>query len=172
MAPSNRTRQLRVWWLAMALAVTAIGLAACGDDDGDEDGAATTTSGADSDLSADPADGGEEIVIKTDLNIPAGEVLGGSSIGDSPFCPGGTFRDRGGNAEIGSVDRTIRCPDGELRVGFTPGELQGRTQTGPWEILSGTGVFEGLEGQGRMEVTFESASSTKGRETFTGTVAR
>jgi hypothetical protein len=171
MALSKRTRQFRVRWLAVALTVTAVGLAACGDDDGDENGAATT-SGADTDLSADPAEGSEEIVIKTDLNIPTGEVLGGSSIGDSPFCPGGTFRDKDGNDEIGFLDRTYRCPDGNLRMGFSPHEPQGLTQTGPWEIVSGTGAYEGMEGSGQMEVTFESANSDQGRETFTGTVAR
>jgi hypothetical protein len=169
MALSNRTRQFRVRWLAVALTVTAVGLAACGDDR-DANGAATT-SGADTDL-ADPAEGSEEIVIKTDLNIPTGEVLGGSSIGDSPFCPGGTFRDKDGNDEIGFLDRTYRCPDGSLRMGFSPHEPQGLTQTGPWEIVSGTGAYEGMEGSGQMEVTFKSANSDQGRETFTGTVAR
>ncbi len=104
------------------------------------------------------------------LNIPRGEVLRGSSIGDSPFCPHGTFRDKHGNDEIGLVDRTLRCPDGSLRIGFTPGVPQGRTQAGPWKVLSGTGGFEGLRGHGQMEVKYERGSSSVGRETFTGTV--
>src|SRR4051794_10940955 len=97
-------------WLALALTLATFGLAACGDDDGDENGAATTP-GVDSDLSAGPGEGREKFVLKTQLDIPTGEVLGGSSIGDSPFCPGGTFRDGQGGADIGSVDRTIRCHD-------------------------------------------------------------
>ena len=160
----------RARWLAAALTVAAIGLAACGDDDeGDETGAATTPV-VESDASADPGEGNEQIVIETKLNIPAGEVLGRSSIGDSPFCPGGTFSDQRGNADIGSVDRTFECPDGSLRIGFTPGTPQDDTQTGPWKVIDGTGAFEGLRGEGQMEARFKSANSSQGHETFTGTV--
>jgi hypothetical protein len=163
----GQPRQVR--WLALALTLATVGLGACGDDDGDENGAATTP-GVDTDLPADSGEGSEEVVIKTRVDIPTGEVLDGSSIGDSPFCPGGTFRDQHGNADIGSVDRTFDCPDGSLRIGFTPGVPQGRTQAGPWKVVSGTGAFEGLEGDGQMEVKFEPGSDSKGRETFTGTV--
>jgi hypothetical protein len=149
----------------------------------DENGAATTP-GVDSDLSADPGEGSEEIVIKTQVKIGAaeelrgssvseGEVLGGSSIGDSPFYPGGTFRDaHGDDPDIGLVLRTFDCPDGSLRIGFTPGPpTTPRTQAGPWRVLSGTGAFEGLEGDGQMEITYEPhTEATEGRETFTGTV--
>ena len=111
------------------------------------------------------------------MDIPTGEVLGGSTIGDSPFCPGGTFRDKHGSEDpsvppYGLVDRTFRCPDGSLRIGFTPGEPQGRTQAGPWRVASGTGAFKGLRGAGQMKVKYEPGSDTKGRETFTGTVTR
>ncbi len=175
----------RVRWLAVAVTVTAIGLAACGDEDGDENGAATTPS-ADSDLSADPAEGSEEGVIKTHVSIgaaevlrgssvSAGDVLGGSSIGDSPFCPGGTFRDRhGADPDIGLVLRKVDCPDGSLRIGFSPqAPTTPRTQAGPWRVLSGAGAFEGLQGDGQMEIKYEPHTrATEGRETFTGTVAR
>jgi hypothetical protein len=161
----GQPRQVR--WLASALALAAFGLAACGGDGGDENGAATKPG---VDTSADRAGRSEEIVIKTRLDIPTGEVLGESSIGDSSFCPGGTFRDRRGDGDIGSVDRTFRCPDGSLRIGFSPGEPRGQTQAGPWKVVSGTRAFEGLRGDGRMKVKFESASDSKGRETFTGTV--
>jgi hypothetical protein len=154
--------------LAVALTVASIALAACGGDD--ELGGPTAP---DVEASSPPAtESGEAIRIRTHVNIPMGEVLGGSSIGDSPFCPGGTFRDHHGNDDIGLVDRTFRCPDGTLRIGFTPGVPQGRTQTGPWKVLSGTGAFEGLHGSGQMETKYERGSDTKGRETFTGTVAR
>jgi hypothetical protein len=155
--------------------ILAIGLivGGCGGDGGDETATATTT-GLETDVSADPGQGSEKIVIRTQVDIPTGEVLGGSFIGDSPFCPGGTFRDRHGNPNptvppFGLVDRTYRCPGGTLRMGFTPGVPQGRTQTGPWKIVSGTGVFEGLQGDGQMRTTYEPGSDTKGRETFTGT---
>jgi hypothetical protein len=141
--------------------ILAIGLivGGCGGDDGDGTGAATT-SGAGSDLSADPGGGSQEIVIKTSvvIEIPeggpqpgkstgGGEVLGGSSLADSPFCPGGTFSDlHSDDPDIGLVDRTFDCPGGSLRIGFTPGVPQGRTQAGPWQVISGTGAFEGLGG--------------------------
>ena len=59
--------------LAMALTVTAVGLAACGDDD------ATTTTPDDAGLSADP-EGSEDIAIKTDvdIHIPKGGPVPGT----------------------------------------------------------------------------------------------
>ena len=68
------------------LMVSLFGIAACGDDDGDEGG--TTV-----------ADTDQTILIKTRVDIPTGEVLAGSTIEDSPFCPGGTFRDRHGSED-------------------------------------------------------------------------
>jgi hypothetical protein len=149
--------------LALALTFAAIGLAACGGDDGGGNG-------TNSQRAAAPKAASKKLLIKTRLTIPTGEVVGGSSIGDSSFCRGGKFRDRDSKLDPGSVDRTVRCSDGNLRIGFTPGEPRGRTQVGPWKIISGTGAYKGLRGSGRMEVTFESRSSSKGRETFTGTV--
>jgi hypothetical protein len=154
-------RQLR--WLAVALTAPAIGLAACGGGDG------TTAASDTAKTSTQTAKDGEAMLIKTRLDIPTGEVLGGSSIGDSPFCRGGTFRDTGNE----NVERTLRCPDGSLRIGFNAtGEPQSRTQRGPWAVRSGTGAYEGLRGGGRMKVTFDPGSDTKGGETFTGTVTR
>ena len=146
--------------LTLVLMVAALAFAACGDDDDDESAAPATS----------------EVVIKTqvsfeDLDNIHGEVLPASTLGDSPFCSGGTFRDGHGNAEIGSVDRTFECPDGTLRMGFTPAAPQGGVQRGPWEIISGTGSFEGISGSGEMEVASASGGqSEEGRETFTGTV--
>jgi hypothetical protein len=68
--------------------------------------------------------------------------------------------------------RTIRCPNGTLRIGFTTGTGQNRKQTGTWKIISGTGAFEGLQGSGQMEIEVEPGKNTKGQETFTGTVAQ
>ena len=145
------------------LMVSLFGIAAC-EDNGDEGG----TTAADSD---------QPILIKTRVDIPTGEVLAGSTLGDSPFCPGGTFRDRHGSEDpsvppYGLVDRTFRCSDGSLRIGFTPGQPQGRTQAGPWKVASGTGAYKGLQGDGQMKVKYESGSDRKGRETFTGTATR
>jgi hypothetical protein len=60
-------RQVR--WLAVASAAAAIGLVACGDDDGDEN---PTTAGADA-TEATAAAGGEAVLIKTRVTIPTGE---------------------------------------------------------------------------------------------------
>jgi len=161
--------------ITVLLMVSLLGIAACGEDDGHE-GGTTAAKGVET-TSTTASDGNEPIVINTRVDIPTGEVLGGSTTGGSPFCPGGTFRDEHGSEDpsvppYGLVDRTFRCPDGNLRIGFTPGQPQGRTQAGPWRVASGTGAFKGLRGGGQMEVKYAPGSNTKGRETFTGTVTR
>ncbi len=52
--------------------------------------------------------------------MTAGEVLSGSTIGDSAFCPGGRFGDRHGEPPLGLVVKTIRCPGGRLTITFSP----------------------------------------------------
>ena len=186
MHPSSGTK-LRSWhrvrWLMLALALASPVIAACGGDDGDESEEATTAAAA-SDISTDPGQAGEEIVIKTQVkidaaeenvgsNISRGEILDGSSIGASPFCRDGTFQDaHSEDPVIGFVDRTIQCPDGSLRIGFSPGPPPTPlTQSGPWHIVSGTAAFKGMEGNGEMKIRFERhTEATEGRETFTGTV--
>ena len=155
----------------VALAVTAIALAGCGGDDGgDEAGTAT-----DRDPSA--AERGEPILIKTQVRVArgggaGGEVLRGSRIGDSAFCPGGKFSDRHGEPPLGLVVKTFRCPDGRLTVTFNPTQ-DSLNQSSAWSVVSGTGRFEGLRlrGEGQMKARFSKADTSKGRETFTGTVA-
>ena len=169
-------------WLALVLTLATVGLAACGDDGGGTGAATTSTVSGDG---SSGAEGGEKIAIKTHVNIQIpkggpvpgssiseGEVLDGSSIGDSPFCLGGTFSDmHSDDPDIGLVDRTFRCPDGRLRIGFTPGAPQGRTQAGPWKVVSGTGSLAGLRGEGQMEIKYEPGTdSTEAREKFTGSV--
>ncbi|MEA2192544.1 MAG: hypothetical protein QOI73_2665 [Solirubrobacteraceae bacterium] len=157
----------------LVLMAALLGIAACGD--GDEGG---TTAASDVGSASTTAAGSDEpILIKTRVDIPTGRVLSGSTIGDTPFCAGGTFVDKHGSEDpsvppYGLVDRTFRCPDGSLRIGFTPGEPQGRTQAGPWRFASGTGSFKALRGSGQMKIKYEPGSDTKGRETFTGTVTR
>jgi hypothetical protein len=160
-AKVGHLRQVR--WLAVALAVSAIGVTACGDDDEDEDG----TTASSEERGTTVGDGGEAILIKTHLTIPTGEVLPGSSIGDSSFCADGSFRDRGADAR---VVKTFRCSDGRLTISFSPGSPHKAVQRGPWEIVSGSGRFEGLRGGGQGKAEFEGPD--EGRETFTGTVAR
>ncbi len=171
-SPIGRPGQ--TWWLASALTLAAIGLAACGDGDTGEE-----SSDADGDAAVE-----EEVLIKTEVEIGSGdeltgsdisrgEVLDGSTLGDSSFCPDGTFDDaHSEDPDIGFVDRTFECPDGTLRVGFSPGQpTTPLIQSGPWKVVSGTGAFEGLEGDGQMKIKYEPhTQATEGRETFTGAV--
>jgi len=127
---------------------------------------------------------GEQIVVRTKLVIAAesgaeviatGEVLEGSTLRGSPFCPGGTILDTHGSPDFvepyGLIDRTITCPDGNLRMGITPEVVpQGPTGMGSWTIVSGTGAFEGLRGGGDMEIVYDPGDESLGRETLTGTV--
>jgi hypothetical protein len=149
-------------WLACGALIFAMaGLAACGDDDDDDGGEATTSTTA------------EEIVINTHITFKpdevSGEVLDTSTLGDSSFCPGGTFSDKQVKGPW-FIEKTIECTDGTLIVGFSPQDPIGNKQRGAWEALSGTGAYEGLEGGGRMEATFESPDAREGQETFTGEV--
>jgi hypothetical protein len=160
---------LRARRLALALAIAAFGCVSCADGDGDAGQRASPEvrgSGSASPLER------EEILIETKVTFPTGEVLPGSVIGGSPFCSGGTFRDEHGNAEVGLVLKTFTCPEGELKVGFSPTE-DSLTQTSTWHIVrdSGSGSFEGLRGNGQVTATFEE-DGVHGRESFTGEVIR
>ncbi len=171
-------------WLTTVLAVTAIGLAGCADDDGDEgettagaDQTATTTAGGETGATAE--EGGEPILIETNVTFlenptakaeTQGEVLPGSTLGDAPFCVGGTFSDRHGEPPLGLVVKTIRCPNGGLTITFSPTQPSLK-QSGDWEVVTGSGGFEGLSGGGEFEAVLESKGG-EGRETFTGTVSR
>ena len=160
----------RARWLAAALTVTAVALAGCGADEeaGVKDAKSDQPSKSAAAAEADP------ILIKTRVDLPTGEVVDGSTIGDSPFCPGGTFMDQHGTAEIGFVDRTITCQDGTLRMGFDPQVPEGNTQGGPWRIISGTGAYKGWEGRGQMVMRYDpsdkSPHPSRGQERYRGTV--
>jgi hypothetical protein len=161
------------------LMVSLLGIAACDNDDGDEGGTTTgaeeagTTAGGD-ETGTSAKEGGEPILIKTHvapLNArgeTTGEVLSGSTIGDSAFCAGGSFADAPG--EPPTVVRTFRCPGGTLTITFSPTQ-SGLKQSSDWEVVKGLVRFEGLSGGGRMRAVFESKAG-EGRDTFTGTVTR
>ena len=153
-------------------------LAACGgENDAADTSAASTT-----------APRGEPIVIHEKLIIAAtegsepiatGEILAGSKLGGSPFCAGGPIRDthasRDPTMEPYLIDRRITCPDGTVRIGFTPqlgAEPQGQTQMGSWTIVSGTGAFERLRGSGKSEAVYGPNPNSPVRETLTGTATR
>jgi hypothetical protein len=142
--------------LALALAAAAMVLAACG---GDED--------------TSPA----QFVLKTSVKFPTGgdatgEVVSGSRLGDSEFCVGTKFRDRQSGGTW-FINRTLRCPGGQITLGFTPNTGVGNgTQSGKWGIVGATGRYTGLKGSGELNVIYpaQRGADTKGHETFTGTV--
>jgi hypothetical protein len=153
-------------------------LGACG---GDEDAADTSAAST-------TAPRGEPIVIREKLIVAAeegsepiatGSILAGSTLGGTPFCAGGTILDSHASLdptmEPYLIDRKITCPDGTVRIGFTPevgAEPQGQTQRGSWTIVSGTGAFEGLGGSGKSEAVYGPRPDSPVRETLTGTVTR
>ena len=160
-------------WLTVAMTVAAAGLGACGDDGGDANGATTKwyrsrplhparrREGEDRDQGArGPAgcrrqrDGPKWILPRQRAFLPRGKFSGGH-----------------GNTAL--IDRTFECPDGSLRIGFIPGDETGRTVSGRWKVLSGTGAFKGMKGSGRMQTRFApGAQPATARETFTGSVVR
>ena len=151
--------------LAFALTALIVCLAACGDSDEGEDGGAASPTDVESEATAD---GDEPVLIVVRYDLPNGEVLPGSQIGDSPFCPGGTTHDEhGGGAGEGLVVSTFDCPDGELTITFSPTQ-HSLQQSSAWRVLEGSGSFEGVEGEGQMESQFE--NSEEGRARLTGTI--
>src|SRR4051812_27399954 len=134
----------------MLLMVSLLGIAACGDDD---DKGGTTTGAEEADTTPDKGD--EPILIKTHLaplnaeGESTGEVLSGSTIGDSAFCAGGTFSDGPVKPPHRSVLRTFRCSGDILTITFnsTPPDVKQRSD---WEVVRGLSGFEGLSGGGRM----------------------
>jgi hypothetical protein len=158
--------------------VAALCLGACG---GDEDDAADTTMAA----------SGELIVIRSTMivaeeegsePIATGTIVEGSTVGGTPFCAGGTILESHASLDPKMkaylIDRKITCPDGTVRIGYTPQvgagpAPQGQTpQKGVWTIVSGSGEYEGLGGSGTSEAVYGSDPSSPVRSTFTGTVTR
>ena len=166
---------------AVLLTGSLLGTAACGDADSDEGGTKTgaeeagTTAGGD-ETGASAKESGEPILIKTHVAPPkaqgntSGEVLSGSTIGDSAFCARGTFIDGPVVMPGRLVLRSFRCPGGTLTITFTS-TPPGVRQRSDWKVVNGLGRFEGTRGGGRMTGVLESGGDG-GRETFTGTVTR
>ena len=168
-------------WLALALTVTALGLAACGDDDEDNAAPAAEESNAAAENGGTTGtQDSQPIVIRTHVVFvknptpelgARGEILPGSTLGDAAFCTGGAFSDGRGQPPLGSVVKTIRCSDGRLTITFSP---QGSgpndlKQSSSWRVVNGTGSYGGLTGGGQFEGVFEPGGA-QGRETFTGNV--
>ena len=153
--------------------VGVLWLGACG---GDEDAADTS-------VASTGAEGREAIVIRTRKDvaltegaepIATGEVIEGSTLGDSPFCVGGTVRDSHGSSDptVWLIIETITCPDGTVKLRLEPDRSPGLTQTGSWRVESGGGSYEGLRGSGEMEAVYDPDPSEPAHATLTGTVTR
>jgi len=154
--------------------VGVLSVGACGG--GEED--AADTSGASTTVPR-----GEPIVILTKKlvalreptePIATGEVLEGSTLGDSPFCAGGTVRDSHGSSDptVWLIIETITCLDGTVKLRLEPDPSPGLNQTGSWTIASGTGTFGRLRGSGEMEAVYDPDPTAPARVTLTGTVMR
>ena len=114
---------------------------------------------------------GDAILIETrvvNAKRHTGEVLGVSVIGESAFCRGGKTS---GGSDGPTITTTFRCPGGTLKVQYAPTQPS-LVQGGVWEVVRGTGSFEGLRGGGSMVAAFESDNPDTGGEIFTGTVGK
>jgi hypothetical protein len=158
--------------LVMALTIASSGLAACGGDNG---GDVRTVTVAPADTSVQetwtPPVSGDAILIETrvtDAKRHTGEVLGVSVIGESAFCRGGRTS---GGSDGPTITTTFRCRGGTLKVQYAPTQPS-LVQSAVWEVVGGTGRFEGLRGGGSMVARFESDDPDTGREIFTGTLGK
>jgi hypothetical protein len=159
--------------LVMALTIAASGLAACGGDSGGDVRTVTVTPAETSvqETSTSVPVSGDAILIETRVTNAkrhTGEVLGVSVVGESAFCRGGKTS---GGSDGPTITTTFRCPGGTLKVHYAPTQPS-RVQGSVWEVVRGTGGFEGLRGGGSMVAKFESGSPDTGREIFTGTVGK
>jgi hypothetical protein len=114
---------------------------------------------------------GDAILIETRVTNAkrhTGVVLGASVIGESAFCRGGKTS---GGSEGPTITTTFRCPGGTLEVQYAPTQ-RSLVQGGVWEVVRGTGSFEGLRGSGSMVAKFETDDPDSGREFFAGTVGK
>ena len=146
--------------LAVAIALTV----GCG---GDNDGAIRTVTVSPAEEDAQGT--GDAILIETRISSAAnhsGEVLSGSVIGESQFCPGGKTT---GGSEGPLITTTFHCRDGVLKVSYSPTQ-HSLVQGAPWEVVSGTGRYKELRGGGSMVAKFRSDDPQQGGETFAGTV--
>ena len=157
----------------MTLATAAIGLAACGGDNG---GDVRTVTVSPDEASAEETPTsvpltGAPILIETRVTNArrhTGEVLGVSALGEAAFCRGGKTS---GGSEGPTITETFRCSNGTLKVQYAPTQ-RSLVQGSVWEVVSGTGRFKGVRGGGSMVATFERDDPDTGREIFTGTVGK
>jgi len=154
--------------LALGMSTMALGTAGCGSDETRTVTAATPALQAE----ATPMPVLENaVLIQTrisDAQRHVGTVLAASVIGESVFCQGGRVS---GSSDGPTITSTFRCSDGTLVLKYAPTQPK-LVQGNPWEIVRGTGRYEGLRGGGTMVVRFEADDPDRGREYFTGTAGR
>ena len=175
-------REMALGLVGALVLVGVLFLDACG---GDEKDAANTSAASTTAL------GGEPIVVREKLTIAeeegsepiaTGTILAGSTLAGTPFCVGGTILESHASLdpkmEAYLIDMKITCPDGTVRIGFTPevgadpDPQEGQPQRGVWTIVSGTGEYEGLGGSGTSEAVYGPTPNSPVRQTLTGTVTR
>src|SRR4051812_7489280 len=152
----------------IGVAGAALGVAACGGGDSRTVTVAPAETSAERTSTSPAVPGGDAMLIETrvtDARRHTGKVLGGSVIGESAFCRGGTTS---GGSEGPTITTTFHCPGGTLKVQYAPTQ-RSLVQGAVWGVVSGTGTFKGLRGGGSMVAKFESDDPDRGRETFTGT---
>jgi hypothetical protein len=173
--------------VAVLMLVSTMGLAGCSGSGNDAAGtgdetiaspdvtspsSVATSAAPDVDEDEDvPVLNGTAILIRDQVTgINEGKVRRGSFIGDSAFCAGGSMTHEHGRPDHETGIATFRCRDGSLSLGFTPLPAPGLVQSSPWKVVSGTGSYQGVRGQGWMVVRFAGGDSEEGQETFVGTI--
>jgi hypothetical protein len=68
-------------------------------------------------------------------------------------------------ANVGHCSQTLEGPDGSITI---LSNCQFSTMNGSWRIVSGTGAYENLQGNGRLVMTFPAGSIVV--ETFIGKI--
>ena len=169
-----KTRSMRRATVSVVLgtSVAALGFVGCAGDSGSAGTITVTAADASAQETSTRAPvSGDAILIETRVTNArrhTSEVLDGSVIGESAFCPGGKIS---GGSEGPTITSTFHCPGGTLTLRYAPTQPK-LVQGNVWEIVSGTRRFKGLRGGGSMVAKFENDNPDRGREFFTGTVGR
>jgi len=169
----------RAMALCLVGALVLVGVLILGACSGDEKDAANASAALTAAL------GGEPIVIREKLTIAeeegsepiaTGTILAGSTLGNTPFCAGGTILESHASLdpkmEPYLIDMKSTCPDGTARIGFTPevgadpNPTEGQPQKGVWTIVSGSREYEGLGGSGTSEALYGPTPNSPVRQTL------
>ena len=153
--------------LAVVGAITALGVAGCGDGDRGSVQTVTVTTAETSAPETSFPNGDAILIVRrvTDVKNHVGEIRE-FLIGEAAHCRGGKTS---GGSDGATITSTIRCADGTLKLRFAPTQPS-FVQGAPWVIAGSTGSYNGLHGGGSMVAAFPKDPHARGREIFTGTV--